>query len=57
MCPPLVFISHEGRIWVEDKLPKPPIEEVTSYEWDMEQLRKQAEEEARKASTKKKVTE
>ena len=56
--PPLVFVSPEGEIMSDKhtRIPQ-PVEDITSYEWDMEQLRKQAAEQAAKDSTHKKVTE
>jgi len=50
-----VFITPEGMLLSD--IPKPsPIEEVTDYAIDMVALAQLAEEEARKASTHKKVT-
>jgi hypothetical protein len=48
-----VFISPEGRLMVEDKLPTPS-DDVTDCAWDMSQLAKLAEKAAAEASTPKK---
>jgi len=48
--PPLFFVDQNGVPYIEDRLPAPTNEETT-YEIDMADVAKRAEEEARKAST------
>ena len=46
------FVDQNGVPLVEDNLPKPStIEDVDDYHWDMNQLTKLAQEQAKKQST------